>query len=210
MNSPPQTLTHHISYNRKKPQDPASKKAEGPNGYRKNGGGNKGKNRQKFDRFRQEPNGKHHANRNRQEPASNRPRPETTANGKGGSGSSGDKLVANLDRFQLFTAYHLGIGPQKEYKPSNINEVAKRFNIDQATIKQALQEYGMDSASLLERDFDMALAQLDIQVAPEGIDRLELAKSLYEEFLEAPRIKRDWKKMLEDDRKENTKIFGRQ
>ena len=62
--------------------------------------------------------------------------------------------------------------------------------------------------SLLDKDFDMALAQLDIQVAPEGIDKMELAKAIYEDFLEAPSVKRDWKKIIEEDRKENRKVFG--
>ena len=117
-------------------------------------------------------------------------------------------LTGNLDPFNLFCAYHLGIGPKKEYRPSNLNEVARRFGQDPVTVRQALKESGMDSASLLDRDFDMALAQLDIQVAPEGIDRMELAKSIYEDFLTAPHVKRDWKKILEEDRKENRKVFG--
>ena len=117
-------------------------------------------------------------------------------------------LTRNLDPFNLFCAYHLGIGPKKEYRPSNLNEVARRFGQDPATVRQALKESGMDSASLLDRDFDMALAQLDIQVAPEGIDRIELAKSIYEDFLAASHVKRDWKKILEEDRKENRKVFG--
>ncbi len=118
------------------------------------------------------------------------------------------RLTGGLDPFSLFCAYHLGIGPKKEYRPSNINEVAKRFGNDPATIRQALKDCDMDSASLLDKDFDMALAQLDIQVAPEGIDRMELAKSIYEDFLAAPCVKRDWKKILEEDRKENRKVFG--
>ena len=117
-------------------------------------------------------------------------------------------LTGNLDPFNLFCAYHLGIGPKKEYRPSNLNEVARRFGQDPATVRQALKECGMDSASLLDRDFDMALAQLDIQVAPEGIDRMELAKSIYEDFQASPHVKRDWNKILENDRKENRKIFG--
>ena len=117
-------------------------------------------------------------------------------------------LTGNLDPFNLFCAYHLGIGPKKEYKPANLNEVARRFGQDPATVRQALKECGMDSASLLDRDFDMALAQLDIQVAPEGIDRMELAKSIYEDFQASPHVKRDWNKILENDRKENRKIFG--
>lgn len=121
---------------------------------------------------------------------------------------SEEPLTGNLDPFNLFCAYHLGIGPKKEYKPANLNEVARRFGQDPATVRQALKECGMDSASLLDRDFDMALAQLDIQVAPEGIDRMELAKSIYEDFQASPHVKRDWNKILENDRKENRKIFG--
>jgi hypothetical protein len=117
-------------------------------------------------------------------------------------------LTGGMDAFNLFCAYHLGIGPKKEYKPANLNEVARRFGNEPAIVRQALKECGMDSAALLDRDFDMALAQLDIQVAPEGIDRLELAKSIYEDFLAAPHVKRDWKKILEEDRKENRKVFG--
>ncbi len=117
------------------------------------------------------------------------------------------KLTAGIEPFELFCAYHLGITPDRGYKPSNINEVANRFRVDPATIKQALKDYDMDPAALLDRDFDMALGQLDIQVAPEGVDRRELAKNIYEEFLEAETIKRDWGKILEEDRKENQKIF---
>jgi hypothetical protein len=122
---------------------------------------------------------------------------------------SGKPLTGGLDAFNLFCAYHLGIGAKKEYRPSNLNEVARRFGNEPGIVRQALKECGMDSAALLDRDFDMALAQLDIQVAPEGIDRMELAKSIYEDFLAAPHVKRDWKKILEEDRKENRKVFGR-
>ena len=115
-----------------------------------------------------------------------------------------------IDPFELFCAYHLGISSKNQYRPSNINEVANRFKIDTGTTRQILKEYGMDSASLLDRDFDMALAQLDIQVAPEGINRTELGRSIFEDFLEAPMKKRDWKKILEEDKKENAKTFGRQ
>lgn len=117
------------------------------------------------------------------------------------------QLTAGIEPFELFCAYHLGITPDRGYKPSNINEVANRFRVDPATIKQALKDYDMDPAALLDRDFDMALGQLDIQVAPEGVDRKELAKNIYQEFLEAETIKRDWGKILEEDRKENQKIF---
>ena len=115
-----------------------------------------------------------------------------------------------IDPFELFCAYHLGISPKNQYRPSNINEVANRFKIDTGTTRQILKEYGMDSASLLDRDFDMALAQLDIQVAPEGINRTELGRNIFEDFLKAPVKKRDWDKIIEEDKKENAKTFGRQ
>lgn len=118
------------------------------------------------------------------------------------------KLVANIDPFELFCAYHLGIGPDNTYKPANINQVSARFNSNPAIIKQATKEYGMDADSMLNKDFDMALAQLDIQVAPEGVSKIELAKTIYEEFLNVPDKKRDWKKILEEDRKENRRVFG--
>ncbi len=115
--------------------------------------------------------------------------------------------IGNIDPFELFCAYHLGITKDKGYRTANINEVANRFRAEPGMIKQALKEYDMDPESLLDRDFDMGLAQLDIQVAPEGVDRVELARGVYQEFQDAPRIKRDWKKLLEEDRKENQKIF---
>lgn len=107
----------------------------------------------------------------------------------------------------MFCAYHLGITREKNYKQSNINEVSRRFNADPGTIKQALKEYDMAPESLFDREFDMALAQLDIQVAPEGVDRIELARGIYQDFKDAPRVKRDWKKLIEEDRKENQKVF---
>jgi hypothetical protein len=117
------------------------------------------------------------------------------------------KQVGNIDPFELFCAYHLGITKDKGYRTSNINEVANRFRSEPGMIKQALKAYDMDPESLLDRDFDIGLAQLDIQVAPEGVDRVELARGIYQDFQDAPRVKRDWNKILEEDRKENQKTF---
>ena len=140
---------------------------------------------------------------------------QTTSNASAQVGKIGHSEISKsktntfgIDPFELFCAYHLGITSQNQYRPSNINDVANRFKIDVGTTRQILKEYEMDSASLLDRDFDMALAQLDIQVAPEGINRTELGRSIFEDFLEAPIKKRDWKKILEDDKKENAKTFG--
>jgi len=198
-----QALTSHIlmanknqsggnSNNRNKPQ---GQKRRNPSRQQRENGSNGG------------PRSRNHIER-KQNGNRNSPNANVSAVDTGIRSGSDKELVGNLDAFSLFCAYHLGIGPNKEYKPSNINEVARRFGQDQGVVKQALKECNMDSASLLNKDFDMALAQLDIQVAPEGIDKMELAKSIYEEFLQAPNKKRDWKKIIEEDRKENRKIFG--
>jgi hypothetical protein len=191
-----QALTSHISM--------VSNKNEGNGNNRNKPQGQKRRNSS----HKQRDNGNNGRPRNQHDKARRNNNAPSVAKTVQASSETEQKLTGNLDAFSLFCAYHLGIGRNKEYKPSNINEVARRFGQDQGVVKQALKECNMDSASLLDKDFDMALAQLDIQVAPEGIDKMELAKSIYEDFLEAPSVKRDWKKIIEEDRKENRKVFG--
>jgi len=111
--------------------------------------------------------------------------------------------------FELFCAYHLGIMRDGKYKPANIHTVARQFNKPAGELKQLLQNYGLDAMAVMERDFDMAMAQIDMQLAPEGINKVELAKPLFEEFLAAKRKKIDWKKIIDEDIRENAKVFGR-
>lgn len=66
----------------------------------------------------------------------------------------------------------------------------------------------MDPENLLNMEFDLTMAQMDIQVAPEGVDRVELARGIYDDFRKAPRRERDWKKILSDDERENARVFG--
>jgi len=200
LDASPQTLTSHIPMLSNTSRD--GKKGEGRNG---NGPRSKGHNR-----FDNERKGRNSSDRGGKQTHARNPNGKTASSAPHQAAEKAPqsgKRVANIEPFELFCAYHLGINRDKQYKSANINEVGRRFNADPATIRQALKEYGMDSGSLLDRDFDMALAQLDIQVAPEGVDRVELAKGIYEEFQEAPTIKRDWKKILEEDRRENQKTF---
>jgi len=202
MTAPAQTLSSHISIINKRN---AGNKTSGKNGAGGSLANGNGRNRPHRDNSRKN----NHPNKPRQHNDARRKGHSRPTNPSAPNQTGGEqKKIANLEPFDLFCAYHLGIGPNKQYKPSNINEVANRFRQEPGVIRQALKEYGMDSASLLDRDFDMALAQLDIQVAPEGVDRLELAKTIYEDYLKAPYQKRDWKKILEEDRKENRKVFG--
>jgi len=215
------TLTSHLSMVNRRNQDGSGKNTGNTNeAGRSNGKPKLSSNHKKNGRTRdgaqqhtnkRYPNNKSNSAHIKQSPSE----AQTTSN----ASAQGEKIGHNrisksktntfgIDPFELFCAYHLGITSQNQYRPSNINDVANRFKIDVGTTRQILKEYAMDSASLLDRDFDMALAQLDIQVAPEGINRTELGRNIFEDFLEAPIKKRDWKKILEDDKKENAKTFG--
>lgn len=132
--------------------------------------------------------------------------------GPGREGPSGPRPVTpktGIDPFDLFCAYHLGITLDKSYRPANIHDVARRFGVDSGMIRQTLQDFGMDPEMMLDTDFDLTMAQMDIQVAPPGVDRIELAKGIYETFRKSPRRKRDWQRILSDDARENAKTFGR-
>lgn len=126
------------------------------------------------------------------------------------SGSpSGLAQQHRIDAFALFCAYHLGITEDDGYKFQNIHHVARRFNTNAGVIKQLLIDFRMDPETIVNSGFDMASAQVDIMVAPEGISRTELARTLFEEFQTAPKQARDWQKELERDARENERTFGR-
>ncbi len=96
-----------------------------------------------------------------------------------------------LTPFELFCTYHLGISEDNRYRPSNIRDVARRFAVSQGELEQALKDCGLDRDSMRKIGYDMSLAQLDMQVAPEGIDKRELAKVLFSELVEmSPEIER--------------------
>jgi len=86
--------------------------------------------------------------------------------------------------FDLFCACLLGLMPDGTYRSAGLGEVAKRLRRSPNELRDLLQSYGMDHESLRAVDFDLELAKLDIQVAPEGIDRRELARGLFEEFVD--------------------------
>lgn len=87
-----------------------------------------------------------------------------------------------IDPFDLFCACFMGLMPDGSYRGGGLGEAAKHLRRSPNEIRQMLQDYGMDPETLKQVDFDLSLAKLDIQVAPEGIDRRELARGLFEEF----------------------------
>ena len=102
-----------------------------------------------------------------------------------------------------------GIAKDGAYRPANIHTVARQFNRPAGELKQLMQDYGIDATAVMEKEFDMAMAQIDMELAPEGISRIELARPIFAEFMAAKRRKIDWKRIIEEDIRENAKVFGR-
>jgi hypothetical protein len=214
MDSPSNTLTSHIP-NVGKPSNGFSKRNRPQNGNDSFSGNSKNRN-QKSEQPRNQRNWSN--NGKPQRPHSKRDdRPQNSNSQRRGNSNPRNQAAksenptsnSKLDAFSLFCAYHLGIGPDNTYRQTNLNQVAQRFGVEPAVIRQATKDFGFDPGMMLDKEFDLALAQLDIQVAPEGISKIELAKGIYDEFLNAPNIKRDWGKLIEEDKKENAKVFGR-
>lgn len=119
-------------------------------------------------------------------------------------------LGSEIDPFELFCAYHLGITADGGYRIQNIHEVARRFSTNAATLRQTLAALGMDAGDIVHSGFDLASAQIDIMVAPPGISRRELARPLFEEFRNAPRKTRNWAKEMETAARAIEETIGRE
>jgi hypothetical protein len=114
-----------------------------------------------------------------------------------------------IDDFSLFCAYHLGITEDGGYRFHNVHQVARRFGTNAGVIRQLLADFRMDPDVVVHSDFDMADAQVDVMMAPEGISRMELAREIFARFRAARPRRRNWTAELEHDARENEKIFGR-
>lgn len=114
-----------------------------------------------------------------------------------------------IEVFDLFCAYYLGITEDGGYRFQNIHHVAKRFNVNAGILRQILDDAGMDPDRVFwNQGFDMTTAQVDVMLAPDGVDRVEIARGFYAEFLAAPYRPRDMKKELEEAARDNEKTFG--
>jgi len=117
-------------------------------------------------------------------------------------------IIDGIDPFELFAAYHLGLTGDGQHRAQNLHDLARRFRVPPERINEALKAYEIDSDTILNTDFDISMAEYDIRVAPEGVSRRELARQLYEDFRNSPRISRDWERELAEDAAENARIFG--
>ncbi len=114
--------------------------------------------------------------------------------------------VDPLDAFSLFCAYHLGLDRFGRRRFSTIHDVARAAGVSRELVDEALVRHGLDAAHMLERDFDLASAQLDIQASPPGVDLVSIAWMHWELWCAAPA--RDRAREAEDDARANARIFG--
>lgn len=112
-----------------------------------------------------------------------------------------------IDPFALFCAYHLGLDAEGRFRHRNIHDVARIFRRDVQTIEKALVANGMDAARMLNLDFDLAGAQLDMQASPPGVDLPLLAQMHWDLFQNAPEKKRDWRAEHDEDERINAETF---
>ena len=90
-----------------------------------------------------------------------------------------------MSAFELFCAYHLGITPNNGYKKPAVRDVARYFNCSIDDVTEALKDCGLDNQTARALHFDFSYAQLDVKVAPDGIDKREIARPFFEEYVDA-------------------------
>ena len=109
-----------------------------------------------------------------------RPGDERLQSGSAAAEASGPEV---LDEFNLFCAYHMGVTGGNGYKFQSVAEVARRFGTTPAVIKERLADYALEVETLRSCGFEVEFYQLDIKVAPEGVSRRELARTMWEELV---------------------------
>jgi hypothetical protein len=90
--------------------------------------------------------------------------------------------LVELSPFSVFCALWLGITATDGYALAGLDAVAARFGIAREALDAYLCEHELRAEDLRRARFDLESARLDIRVAPAGISRLELARTLWQEL----------------------------
>jgi hypothetical protein len=90
--------------------------------------------------------------------------------------------LCELKPFSVFCALYLGITEDDGWREPRLAPVAARFGLSDGELAAWLEAHGLDEPAVRDSGFDLEGACLDIEVAPEGISRVELARALYQEF----------------------------
>jgi len=113
-----------------------------------------------------------------------------------------------ITAFELFCCYHLGIQADGTYRFGNVHDVAKRFRVGAAVIKQSLEEFALRPDDIWNLKWDLGEAQVAIAVADPDADLRRIAFEHWRKLLTAPKRKRDWARELADDRAANADTYG--
>lgn len=89
-----------------------------------------------------------------------------------------------LAPFDLFCMYHVGISDDNKYRKPSARDCAQRLGVSMDEMHDALRDFGLDNNAFDAYEFDISLARLDVRVAPQGIDKREIARVHFDELLE--------------------------
>lgn len=64
---------------------------------------------------------------------------------------------------ELFAFYHLGLDADGSYKFRNLNDCARRWNVDNATVQRWLQDAHIDPATVKSVPFNLTRYHVDAQ-----------------------------------------------
>jgi hypothetical protein len=114
-----------------------------------------------------------------------------------------------INAFELFCCYHLGVQEDGTYRFGNVHDAGKRFGCGPAVVRQALEDLGLRNDDLWDLDFDLPDAQIDIALAEAGSDLRRLALRHWRLLLDAPVKKRNWEQELRADEAVNAATYER-
>jgi hypothetical protein len=112
------------------------------------------------------------------------------------------------DPFEMFCLYYLGLNPQGEYRFHNANQIAREHNWSVQELLRHLSGMNLHPDQVVNTDFPLARYQVDVQIAAEtsnGLQLRSLARKIYEEFLRARGRPRDWLGEIEQERHDDNK-----
>jgi len=87
-----------------------------------------------------------------------------------------------LNEFELFCLYHLGLVGTQAGTPLNLNQIAGRLQVSLEELGNFLKSKQLDPQSVLDSGFDLVGAQMDIQLAPKGIHLESVAQRHFDNF----------------------------
>jgi hypothetical protein len=98
-------------------------------------------------------------------------------------------------REELFAFYFLGFNPRGEYRFANAHHVARYYNVSSDAVLRWLEELDLEPGRILRRQFDLAGAQLELQLDSPDLTPEEIAqraREILEELDSALSGRRFW------------------